>query len=364
MENEGKLTHGQTAFLFFGGASGNIIYTFTWVTKVAGRPFWIATLIGVLLNIPFAVWMLYLGSYKQDATIFDILQEGFGRFVCGIIILLYLVINIASAVCMLNMFTGTVKIYFLLGTPSFIIMLLIVFLCALFVNSGIQTFAKLIEILVLFLMSNYFLGFGLSFTGLFNIKNIIPIFDTSVSGFSEGVLITAGSDMECLLFLMATVNLTPQTKKQYLSIAKGLFMWAVCLSFAIFIMEGDIGQEMLSRVAQAGITVSRIIQIGEFIRGLEILLLITYHFFAIVKITMFLYSSCVALKKLLNIKKGKLLIIPVALLIFIPSMLMDSFNSGYFLSLFLGSYVIFPFSLLVLLLASFSAKKIKRKAGK
>lgn len=361
MENEGKLTHGQTVFFVYGSAAGNIVYTFTWVTFVVGRPFWLATLLGVLFNVPFAIWILFLGSYKKDGTIFDILQDGLGKIVSKFVIFIYLAINIASSVCMLNMFTGTVKVYFLHLTPSYVIMFFIVFICAIFVDSGIQNFGKLIEILAALFMVNYFIGFALSFVNLFDIKNIVPIFDTSYSQFFKGVMITAGSNAECLLLLMVTVESIPQTSKHYLSVVKGLLFWSILLPFAILIMEGDVGQELLSRVAQAGITVGSTIQIGDFVRGLEIPILITYQFFAVVKTMMFLYCCLVSAKKFLNVKKGRLLIIPVALLILIPSIWMNSFNTGYFLAVFLGSYVILPFSVLVLLLASVSAAIISKE---
>lgn len=364
MENEGKLTPGQTALFAYGSAAGNIVYTFTWVTHITGRPFWLAVLIGVLLNIPLAIWVLYLGSYKKDSTIFDILQDGLGKLISKIIIVLYLVVNISSSVCMLNMFTGTVNVYFLHFTPSYVIMFTIVLICALFVDSGVPTFGKLIEILAALFMVNYFLGFALSFANQFDIENITPIFDTTYALFFKGVLITAGSNAECLLLLMVTVASTPQTQKHYLSVVKGLFFWSVLLAFAIFIMEGDVSQEMLSRVAHAGITVGRILQIGEFVRGLEIPILITYQFFAVVKTTLFLFSSWVSVKKLFNIKKGRLWIIPVALLVLIPSIWMNSFNTAYFFAVFLGSYVILPFSVLVLLLASISIAIMKQRNGR
>ena len=363
MENEGKLTHGQTAFFVYGSAAGNIVYTFTWVTYVVGRPFWIATLIGVLLDIPFAIWILYLGSNKKNGTIFDILQDGLGKIVSKAVILIYLAINIASSVCMLNMFTGTVKVYFLHLTPSFVIMFIIVLICAVFVDSGIQNFAKLIEILAALFMVNYFLGFALSFVNLFDIQNITPVFDSSYGKFFSGVMLTAGSNAECLLLLMVTVESTPQTTKHYLSVVKGLFFWSILLSFAIFIMEGDVSQELLSRVAQAGITVGSIIQIGDFVRGLEIPILITYQFFAVVKTMMFLYCCLVSVKQLINVNKGRLLIIPVSLLILIPSVWINSFNTGYFLAVFLGYYIILPFSVIVLLLASVSTAITKQRNG-
>jgi hypothetical protein len=317
-------------------------------------------LIGVLINIPFALWILYLGKHQQGGTIFDLLEAGLGKIICKLIILIYLLINIAVAACMLNMITGTVKSFFLPYTPAYVIIFFIVSICAMFANSEIQTFARFIEILVVTFTVNFFIGYFLSFVKLFKIEYVIPIFDASAIQFAMGVMISAGTAAECLLFLMVMVGLMPQTRSYYLSVAKGLAAWSVVLSAAILIMEGDIGHELLSRVAQAGVTIARVVQIQSFIRGLEVLVLFTYQFLAIAKTTLFIYSCHVSAKKLFHAKKGKLLLVLAALLIFAASAFINSFNTGYYLSVFLGSYVILPFVALVLILASFSAV-IKRK---
>lgn len=362
MNNKENLTLSQVSSLAFSSAAGNIVYTFTFVTSISGRAFWVATFIGVLINIPIALWIIYLGKYMQGGTVFDIIEQGVGKIVCRILILLYLAVNILTAACMLSMFSGTIKVYFLKSTPSFIVIFFIVLICAVFVGSGLKAAARLIEILSLFFISNYYVGFFLSFYKLFKIQYITPIFDTSSLQFVKGVLITAGSTSECLLILMVVAGFIPQTPKRYFSFIKGLTIWSVALSFAIFIMEGDIGQEMLSRVAQAGITVSRVIQIQSFIRGLEILILMTYQYIAIMKTMIFIYSCYVASKKLFNVQNSKFLLIMFASLIFIASVLIPSFNAGYFISLFLGNFVIPLFIVLVLILASLCIgfKKIKK----
>ena len=169
------------------------------------------------------------------------------------------------------------------STPSFIITLFIVFICTIFANSGIKTFARLVEILVVLFTINYFLGFFLSYFKLFKIDYVLPIFDASGLQFAKGTMITAGTVAESLLFLMIILGSVPQVQKKNLAVIKGLAIWSVILSFAILIMEGDIGHEMLSRVAEAGVTVSRVIQIENYIRGMEILLLMTYQYITIAK---------------------------------------------------------------------------------
>jgi len=363
MDNEGKITHGQAAFLSYASAAGNIVFTFTFATSIIGRAFWVAVLIGALMNIPFALWILYLGKSQQGGTIFDILETGLGKVVCKIIIVMYLLLNIAIAVCMLNMFSGMIKLYFLQFTPTFAIMLFIVLICTIFANSGIQNFARLVEILGLLFTVNYFFGFFLSFFKTFKMEYVVPVFDTSSIQFAKGIMISAGTCGESLMFLMLMVGSISHTKKHYWSVIKGLVSWSLVLAFAILIMEGDIGQELLSAIAQAGVPVARVIQIGDFVRGLEILVLLTYQYIIIEKTIMYIYSSYESLKKLFHVKKSIWLLILSALSIFAASVFVNSYNTGYFFSVFLGSYVILPFVTLVLMLASFSVMIKKKKNG-
>jgi spore germination protein len=354
MEIKEEITHGQTACLTYASAAGNIVYTFTFITNVSGRSFWVAVLIGVLLNIPLAAWILYLSKHMQGGTIFDILQMGLGKIISKFIIIIYVFINIAVAACMLNLITGAVKVFFLPHTPSLVITSVIVLLCAIFANSGIQTFGKLIQILSVLFTLNYFMGFSLSFYKTFKIEYVFPVFDTSLLQFTKGIIITAGTISECLLFLMAAISSVPQTKKQNLSVYKGLAVWSLVLSFAIIIMEGDIGNELLAYVGQAGIAVARVLEIKTFIRGVEILLLMTYQYIAIEKTIIYIYICQVSLKKLFNVNKGRFLLIIAALLILAAAVYINSLNIGYYLAVFLGSYVILPFIVIVLLLASLS----------
>lgn len=358
-----KISQEQVILLTFASGAGTIVYTFTWITHITGRPFWVAVFIGVLVNIPFAIWILYLGKFIKGGTIFDILQMGIGKFLCNIIIVAYIFLNTAIAACMLNMFTGTIKVFFLQTTPSWVIMLFIVFICCVFANSEIKILGQFIGLLVVLYMFNFISGFSLSFIKDFNIQYVIPIFDTSFPNFLKGILITAGISSECLLFLMAAVGSIPNPQKHYMWAVNGLAFWAVLLSLAILVMEGVESLELLSRVAQTGVTVASLIQIGKFIRGVEILVLGTYQLITIAKISLYLYSSWISVRKLFNNKLPRLQLPLLALAVFFLSAWINSYNTGYFLSIFIGAYIFLPFALLVLLLATLGVFIQNKKTG-
>lgn len=364
MELEGKFSNSLTAFIVYCSAMGNIIYTFTQVTLVSGRPFWIAVLLGVLLLIPFAVWVMLLGSYLPNGSIFDLLEKGLGKTICRISILLYWIITIAITVMMLNLFAGSVKIFFLPRTPELIVMLLIISICTFFAQSGIKFLSRLACVLCLLATINYFFGFSVSFFGNIKLENITPILDTTPAGFISGMLMTAGSDSECLLLLMVIVGDIPQTKKHYLSMIKGLSVWSLVLSSAVLIMEGITGQKALSAVVAAGITVASDIQVGTFFSGLEVFIMMTYQYIAFAKIALALFCCWTVLKKFFNVPKGLPLLIFSAAALFAASIWLNSVNKSFYYAVFLGNSILPAFIILMLLLGTLSAIRIKNSKGK
>lgn len=351
-------------FLAYASGFGNIIYTFTYVASITGRAFWLAVFVGVLLTIPLAVWIMYLGKFAPGGTIFDLLEQGMSKWISWPFILFFCVINIATAIGMLNMFTGAVKVYFLPFTPAWVIMLLILVVSTLLISSGIQVMGRLVEILSVLAIIAYFSAFILSFPKEFRMEYVIPIFDTSFIAFVKGVFTTIGLMSESLLLVMILIKSVSHPEKHTVWVVKGIILWAVVLSTVIFFMAATVGADMLSRVAHAGISIGRLIQIGEFISGVEVFILITYQFIGAFKTSIYLYSLWAAESQLFGGKQSKFQLALTALVILVGSVVMNSFNQGYFYSISLGNYVILPFSLIVLLLASLAALIKGKKCGK
>lgn len=353
----------QASLMVFACGFGNIVFTFNWMVSVTGKPFWIAVLIGTLLNIPLGIWIFRLGKGFQGLNVFEIIEKSFGRIICGIVVLLYVSLNLAAIVCMINLFTGSVRVYFLETTPSWFIMLLIVAMCTLFANSGIKTFGWLIELLIVFSVINFFSGFSLSIVKEFKLEHITPIFDTTPSGFAKGVLFAAGGAGEGLLFLMTMVSSVTDPHKHYRWVVKGFAACSLVLALEKLIMLGDVGSGVLSRTGHGGVTISRILYMGQFIRGMEVFILMNYQYIIVTRIVMTLSSCRQAVNAVLHIRKRSwILLLVIALLMFIFSVYMDSSNTAYYLAVFLEFYIILPFVAFVLVVASIAA--VIKKRGK
>jgi hypothetical protein len=64
-----------------------------------------------------------------------------------------------------------------------------------------------------------------------------------------------------------------------------------------------------------------------------------------------------------HFKKPVILLVLASLIIFSVSVWVNSFDTGYFLAVFLGSYIILPFVIFILLLTTLGVIINKKKTG-
>lgn len=358
-----KISREQVVVLTFLAVLGNIVYTHTWIDNTVDRSSWVAAFLGVLLIIPFALWILYLGQLFPQSDLLDILEGGLGKFLTRMVCIGFIGVNVATAVAQLNMFTGMINTFFLMLTPPAVIMFFLTVVSLLLANSGIIIFGWLTEILAVLGILNFFIAFGFAIPRFVHIEFVFPIFDTTWTGFLWGTFFVAGTVAEALLALMIIVRYIPDPGKHYLWVVQGIILGAIVIALAILVIIAMMSPELAKRVAFGGVNAARLIQIGTFIQGLEIFIFGSYQIIALGKIALSIYCSWICLQKIFSDKKALLQLLLIALFILIPAVWLSSYNRAYFLGVALGSYVLLPFTVLVLLLASISAFVQKKRFG-
>ncbi|NLD48064.1 MAG: GerAB/ArcD/ProY family transporter [Clostridiaceae bacterium] len=358
-----KLTREQIYFFTYLGIIGNIVYTHTWIDNDANRSAWVATFIGILLLIPFVLWTLYLGKFSPESTIFDIIRDSIGKFPSCILCFIFIAINICVAATQLTMFTEMLKVFVLQNTPPIVIIAIMIIIAFIVVNSDITVIGRLVEILTVIALLNYFSSFAFAFPKMINIKYIFPIFDTSLLGVINGIAFTTGTTSELLLILMMIVCNIPEPFKHRNWVISGIFSSAVVFSLAILIIMAMLSPELAKRIAFGGVNSARLITLGSSITGLEIFVIGTYQIIALGKTIMSMYCCWISFKRIFGERKTRLQLALAALVLAIPSILLKSYNSSYFIAVFLGRFIILPFLISVLILASIGIKIMKKKKG-
>ena len=358
-----EFTREQVVFLTFVGGCGNMAFNFMWSIYISGRSGWIASAIGILLVIPFVLAILHICKSYPKFTIFDVIEGGLGKPVYMITVLLYSLVTVALGVFMINMFSLTIRIFFLQLTPEWVVMLFIMLVSVLFVNNRTLLFGRVVELLTVWYIINYFTGFSLAFASGFTIENITPIFDTTLFKFGEGVFFSLGSASEITLLVMVMAGHIPDPYRHRRWVIWGIALWAFIISLAIFMMQGLSSPEILLRIAAAGVGSVRAIFIGDFVRGLEVFILATYQLITILKISVYLYGIWIPVKKHFNEKYSTFTLILRAISILIPSIWLNSYNDAFFFSIFIDYYILLPLIALIIITAALSTVIMRKKHG-
>lgn len=363
MDKNVAFTREQVLTISLLGIIGNIVYIHTWIDDMTDRSAWLAAFLGILLLIPFAVWILYIGSQNQNCNIFDVIQMGFGKLPANAFRVVFILINIVLIITQLNMFTEMVHVYFLPFTPTLLVMLAALAICAVFVRKGIDALGRCFFVLGLLGVINYFACFILAFPKNVNMKFLIPVFDTTISGFIQGTLFITQVTSEYLLLLMILVGCVSSSLKYYKWVITGIILTGFIFTFAIAVIMAMMSPELAKRIAFGGVNASRLIQIGEFIHGLELLVFLTYQFIAFGKIMICIYCIWVCTKQIITVKRPNLQLFVIAAVLFILSVLLNSYIKAYFIAVFMGSYILPSFVILALISATICSFLKRKKMG-
>ena len=364
MQNTSNISREQAIVLMIMSTGGIIAYTLPTIASVAGRTAPIANLVNFILLIPLGIWIMYLGKFYPGGTIFDILEMSIGKFFCKAIIIIYILINIALAALLINLIAETVKTYFLQLTPVWVIMLFIVLMCLRFAAGNIRDYGFFVELLFVLFLLTYFGGLSLAAIKNANAEHFFPIFDVPFSQFIRGTLMSFGTNSEDLLYFMILIGSIAHPHKHRMWIVKALAIAAIIEFIATIVLQASLGAEEMARVSNVGINASINFQLGQYIQGLEVFILAYLLILTIVKISMYMYSIRTTSKKLFSNKNSKYNIALAAVLVFFPAIWLDSNNTAFYLAMTFGLYIILPFSVLVLLLASLGAIKKEKTGGK
>lgn len=356
-----KLSREQIIMMVISSASGAYTYNFTWIIPEAGRAVWIAGLISILPIIPLILWLSNIRQKNPEGTVFEFIEDGLGKFISKCSIIFYYVIVMISAVILMNLFIQTVKIYFLKDTPAWVLILLITTMCTVFVGKGIKVFGMFCELIVIYAIINYYAGFSFALVKGFKISNLVPLFDTTLPAFLKAVWFIMGNLSECLLLLMVIIDSVPDSKRFTVWVAKGLVLWAIIFAASGVTFIGILGIEHLAGVTGSGIEIAKLIQVGDFIRGLEIFIFSVYVIQAVAKISIFLYSMHHVSLKLIAKMKIKTHLVVGSIFVLTASIIIDSYTTAYFLSTVLYTYVLLPFSIVLLILAAIGVAAAKRR---
>jgi spore germination protein KB len=257
-------------------------------------------------------------SLYPAKSIFEIIEEIFGKIFGTVISSFLFLYFLQTAVMSLYPFLGFSKIIALANTPKIMVAVLIVLTCAYIVKKGTNVLGKFSLICVFFIALTV-IGVSVLLIDKMKIDNFLPVFTRpfwKVAEFSLTIFVLPFGHIMLTLTLADSIkNETNKYKSMFWGITAGFLLILI-----IFISEiASMGGEVISRELYPAYLASSLISIGHFVQRTEIFVAGAVFVSQIIKISVILFALSKCTAHIFRLPGYKNIVLPLALLIAVLS---------------------------------------------
>jgi spore germination protein KB len=359
-----SISAGQLAILYVSFMVGSaIINVPNPIIHLAGNMAWLSITVSALLGMPLLSLVLYLFRCNPDDRYAAWLNRAYGRWIAGVLIALQiLLMTILLSNIVLDIgrfFTNTMMV----ETPMYIFNGITIIVAAYTVHAGIEVMGRmyflllgsmLLAIVVIVLLAVPFA----------RIETLLPFFPEGIKPVLYGAYVSFGFPFaELILFapvlpFVRKENHQPVGKWMYVLTALAWFLQLVVTVISITTLGPLAGERKFSLYA-----VARLIEIGEFLRGLEAIVGIALISGSFMKAAIVLFVLNDVTAHFFKLDDDKLLLPAIALVAYLLSMTMYHEEAEFVFSVqAVWPLLILAVGIVPLMLAAL-IMMVKRQAG-
>lgn len=207
MKNSSKdrITTVQTAVIISNYMLGSGILTLprASVAKVGTPDVWISVLIGGAVAMAVGVMMAILSKSHAAQTIFQFNQKLLGKWAGGVVGITFVIYFFLTSAYQVRVLAEVTEFFLLEGTPSWVIVMVFMWVSLYLMTSGINPIARLFE-LILPVTIVIYLSVMLMTLRIFELDNLRPILGQGIMPVIQGVPTTALSFLGVEIILVLT----------------------------------------------------------------------------------------------------------------------------------------------------------------
>lgn len=317
----GKISSFQLLFLVIGFMVGTSVLIPP--GNSAGRDTWLAILTGFTESL--ILFCVYMGVARKypDKTLIEMNRIILGPWV-GTLASIIFIWYVFHAGAMELRFIGEFAETIMPQTPIDIFLLITALVCAYAVSKGIEVMARCSVILVLVFIAVLVFDTLLSIPSI-DMSNLLPIMDIPIKKFMLSAHSAAAYPFEEILIFIMVLPFLNRAKEGPRSLLKGMGIACLLLTFQAarnVTILADINQVS----TYPSFTVVSLINIGEILSRMEMLVTLDLITMGFVKVAFFYYAATLGLAQLFKMRSYLPLILPIGLLMYLVGM--SSFKTG------------------------------------
>lgn len=331
--------------------------------REAGRDMWMAVLVAFIMGLPLALLYSRLIHLYPDKNLYDMQLELLGPVFGRIMMALFMLFSFHLGALVIRNFLEYIQVVSFQYAPQYMLALPIGLISIWIVRAGIGTLGRLsVVVLPVFVVS--LLVISLFSENLWNIGNLTPmLYDGLKPVFigATGLISFPIMETVLLVFILKPLADKKAAKKIFLT---GYAIGAVLLSMIYARNTLVLSHEQVNKYYFPSYQVVSLINIGDFVQGIQAIMVFIFLFGGLGKIAACLYVTSEGAARLLG-QGYRSMAAPVGLLMLTFSLIvskdiMDMFAAGAFIKYYILPVGLF-FPLLLWILAEWKQRR-KQKA--
>lgn len=320
MQSQEKINNRQLAVLITLYTIGDSILVLPSIpAMIAKEDAWISGLIGLLIGLLFTMMFAWLGKLNPGLNVYqyscNVLGKWGGQFVT-LVLTFYFLLMVAAQIREMGDF---MTIQIMPETPIHSIILLFLGVVILGARHGIETIARVGELLFPYFFLMYFI-LVLCLLPEIDWENLYPILHTGWKPIIYGSLTTTTfpfAELVCVLVILPSVNNGKRIPKSMLA---GALLGGITLEIMILLTIAVLGAPMTANQIYPAYSLAKKISIGNFLERIEAMLAIMWIVTTYFKTILNFYALMHGIANLTKLSDPKLATLPLGMILVVSSL--------------------------------------------
>ncbi len=281
----------------------------TMVDGIASPDTWIVMIAGFVICLPFLLIYAHLAKRFPGKSLVEMNDIIFGKVIGKVVSVVYVAYFFLLFTFNLNDAAGFYTGYVMPDTPDMVFLVIFALVCAFAVQRGITAIAKVSRITAVLAIAVVALT-TLMLIGNMDFSNLLPMFDKPLGRYVQAVQIVVELPFLEIVSLLMVVPLIKDNRKLTRSWMAGGAV-AALLMLAIVLRNTLVLGGAANVLGDNSFEAIRLINIGEFLTRIELLIAINYTAFFFIKISVLYYATVKGISQLLRLPRYNALILPL-----------------------------------------------------
>jgi spore germination protein KB len=281
----------------------------TMIDGITSHDTWMVMIAGFVICLPFVLIYAHLAKRFPGKGLIEMNDIIFGKVIGKVVSIIYVAYFFLLLTFNINDAAGFYTGYVMPDMPDTVFMIIFTLVCAFAVQRGIAAIAKVSLIIAVFAIAVVVIT-TLLLIGNMDFSNLLPLFDKPLMRYVQASQIIVELPLLEIVSLLMVMPLIKDNRKLTRSWVTGTAVGAL-LMLTIVLRNTLVLGGASNVLGDNSFEAIRLINIGEFLTRIELLIAINYTASFFIKISVLYYVTVKGISQLLRLKRCNALILPL-----------------------------------------------------